>query len=396
MPFYKNKKFWWIFAGSLTVALLIFGFFFLRAKVNITILPASDYEIIVDGKPYSAQMNKYFPGRHKILIEKPGFVTYDETQKFKVNQQVNLKIELKPVPDPIQISEGAASNLNLSPDRSSVHFIDKKRDRLVLYNPAGSARGDTRFRALSSEGSMAGVSKIIWSPDQNLAILKKDKTTGLYDFKRYDLVNQSFNSWGEGIGDLFWQPKNQKIFYYFAPAGGAKTLVQSNYAHTETNNYFDLGQEALTNPSFAISKSQDTLFIADNGGLWRFNIVDRQISRQVVDDSFVGVKISPNDKRVVGIKENQLVVTDLEGKNRKNFDVSIKPDHFTFISDDEAMVILNGILTKINLGNAKSEEFASSIDLSKVSELAVTADTKRVFFLQDAAAFTLPVVSKRY
>lgn len=395
MPFYKNKKFWLVVGIAFVLAIIIFVGFLLRARISIEVIPARETEISIDGKAYNPKANKFWPGSHRIVIKKPGFVTYNESQKFGVNQKADLKIELKAIPEPAQISEGPASNLNPTPDRTNIDFIDKTRDRLVLYNPAGTARGKDRFRALTPDGALKDVDRVIWQPQQELALFKKGTSGGLYDFKRYDLISQTFNDWGKDIGDVFWQSKNQKLYYYYAPPTGERSIIQSNYNHDQIDRYFDLAKEAINNPQISLAPNEEVaIFTSD--GIWRFDIQSKKISRLVRDKGYRATRIAPNSRWLVAIKDNQLVVMDLDGKNRQEWDYQVNPDQVSFVGDDEILAVVGGKLIKINLKTRTEEEFAASKDLSKISDLVVTADQKRIFFIENGLVYTLPLVSTRY
>jgi Tol biopolymer transport system component len=158
-----------------------------------------------------------------------------------------LKINLKEKPEPLTISRNAKF-LNKGNDFNDFYYLAEG----TLFKARGKASDSQRVqiteqRAITNP-RIADVTDMIWSPTKDLALLKKPDQVNLFDFKKYDFVNQTEELWGKNIGSIAWSPDNSKVAYYYAPSSGEKSLVFSNLTNKEMNRVLNLNEQKIDNP----------------------------------------------------------------------------------------------------------------------------------------------------
>lgn len=235
-----------------------------QSFVTITIAPA-EAKLTVDNAPLLVSRKgvgktNLSPGTHTIKVEAENYLTLSEEITFKRGQKISLHYSLKEKPEITTIEAGARMIAS-----------GKEADEIFYLNSAGttlfraklSVSEDNKITALSTpitSARLSGINQIVWSPNKELAIFKKTDGAYLFDFKKYDFVNQTENLWSKDSGDIAWAPDGSKIAYFYAP-GGEKSLMIANADNSQKTRIANLADYNIDNPFLAWSPDSQYLII---------------------------------------------------------------------------------------------------------------------------------------
>lgn len=113
----------------------------LQITINVTAYP-SGCTVTIDGVQRTSA--NVYPGNHRIVVSKPGYTTYDETEDYQIstNKQVTLQQEVQycrltvtatPTPNTITL-DGETVNTKLVPAGTRVNIVVTKTDYITYTN----------------------------------------------------------------------------------------------------------------------------------------------------------------------------------------------------------------------------------------------------------------------
>lgn len=261
LPTVNLGKSWKTYAaiagGILLAGVGIYLGVFYPGQITLTTTP--DYATITAGSTTatgSAEIRRW-PGTVPVTVNAPGYVPFSDIITIGAGERKTRAITLREIPSPIRLSERRIQFPILDSERSSLLFLDPSEDtayRLSLSNLA-QANDD-----VITPSVLRDLTDLIWSPNRQLAFLKQGGTTKLYDFKRYDLVNQTTTDWPAGIGAIDWRPDGEKVAYYYEPGDGERSLIRATKDNSEVERLYNFAEDSISNPKLAWSP--DAKYIA--------------------------------------------------------------------------------------------------------------------------------------
>lgn len=311
------------------------------------------------------------PGSYDISVSATGYVTYEGTINVKRGQKLVLPILLKQIPQATLLT----SNLNTIPQ-----FFDKTHDvyflgnnRSTLYrtrNLVGEA--GVKVEAMTSD-TLASPDKVAVRPDGEVALLKNADGVFLYDFKRYDFLNQSKTLWGTNIDDFAWSPNNLQVAYTYYGANGEQSLMLSDIVNKNQRREIDLTKDKIDHPLIAWSQdSQHILLVAQSSQkktnyIYTYDLFIKKLTQLTEIGEVDGAKWSPDGQYIAYVAPGR----DSSG--------AIVNTAWIAKADGSGVTPLNvqvASISKLSWDNSSISVIVSSLDKASGDEKLLNIDLK--------------------
>jgi hypothetical protein len=396
-----------IVAGSILV------FLFAKPKIILQDVPASA-RIVFDGKVVSKTTITTSIGTHYLKITRPGYIPIDKQIKLGYFQRYRQDAQLRPIPQARQIVSQRAFSLSQD-QKNSIYYLDGSNQ--VIYRIEQIEEGQVIKTALTPVLDF-DLEKVIFSPDFSLAVFKlKNGQTGLYDFKRYDLLNQEYYRWGDNIGDVVWRQDGKKVLYWQELASGRKMLTLANKNNSNQQNLIFLDEYGIDEaPLLDWTNDQKTVLLVAGGSLYLFDVESRADPNLVVKDGVTEAKFTPNNQEILFTHNEDLKIVKFERDDSPNqstgeigkFSIhSIRklgikaPARRVIVSPDSQRIVAfaqDKGLVEIDLSSKKIRQFNyQDRGYITIESLQMSRDEKILFFLtQDKRLMSLPLDKGEY
>lgn len=368
--------------------------------VTITISPVNA-KLTVDNAPllvnrkgiYKANLS---PGMHTIRLEADNFLSISQEVTFKKGKRTNLNLSLKEKPEIATIEAGARF---LSSGKSTDEIIYLDSSGKTLMRAALSFGENQKIISTVSpitSNRLSGINQIVWAPNKDLALFKKNDGVYLFDFKKYDFVNQTENLWGKDIGDVAWAPDNSKIAY-FQNTGGENSLIFANISNTEKTRVANLVDFGIDNPFLAWSPDSQYLIVIPRNKDYSTNKiylydVYSGVFKSVTDiGNQLTAKFSPDSSNLLystytkgtGDTDPYIIsVMKKDGSNQKNLDVRTSTDNVAWTSNDSILAAeysrsrTSETFFTRNFASTPRSETIQSVQTTIVNNVLLAADNK--------------------
>ncbi|MCL5795626.1 MAG: PEGA domain-containing protein [Patescibacteria group bacterium] len=370
-----------ILAFLLLSAAIFFSFFY---KGTLTVNPEPnnaqvDISGIISQGPTTLKLK---PGTYSLTVSAPGYISYKNEVNIKISQTLTANPQLLLSPVATKLTKNKIDFLTLGEDKQS--FVYLSNSGKTFYQISKLDQIDPEITAITPD-VFSNISDVVFSPNRQLFIYKKDAQTFLYDLKRYDLIHQEIHPWGEGIGDVVWSPDGNNVYYYFAPAGGETTLIKASRDNTKMERVYNFKDSPIRNPKLRISLDGKQLIVLTD----KINLFDTytQTLKELPDISQISdANFSPDSQKIAYEINGGLFLTDLEAKNRQDLGIKTALTKTTWLDNDNLIYAQNSgtasdVFYIYNVKTKKSKQYIYSSD-AKISaiNLNVSNDKKRLFF----------------
>jgi hypothetical protein len=417
------------------IAAAVYVFFFYKGMLEISINEPGT-KITAGSEKIGAGINKLRPGKYKIRAEKEGFVKFEKEIDISYFKKVTLTIALKEIPKLTKLVEVKENFLT----------YNKERDLYIFYVPAESAfyrveasklEEQSKAPLLTSPHYMKNLVDVVWNPDRMTAIIKIKNDSGLlagtpfyspkapdgiiltylYDFGRYDLLNQEAHPWGAGIGDIKFTPDGNQIAYYFEPGSGEKSLVVANKDNSGINRILDV--RAFDNPKINWASDLKSILILnqsqkafDTNKIYTFDLITKELSSSLTDTGKnLDAIFDPKNQKIIFttyssdpdfLVSHVLSVMEKNGQNRKELRVRTKINQLSFFAP-ETMIMFeetsksNFSLLGIDINSLKETPFVCACEGLLMPERLEYIDSKNsIIFTDDQNAYQVFLTSGIY
>lgn len=284
-----------IAGGFVLAGLLVYFLIFFPATLAVTASPEGAVIGIGDQTATGSLTVRHWPGHVAITVTAVGHVTYQETATLGAGQKQTVTVALRPLATPTPLTDQRVQFPVLDEARSSLLYLDpaaKTAYRLGLTDRTTSTATPI------TPASLDGITDLIWSPTRQLAFLKQGSTTKLYDFKRYDLVNQTTTDWPAGIGSIDWRPDGEKVAYYFEPGTGERSLIRATKDNGEVERLYSFADSTVTNPE--LTWSPDAKYLAVRADrLYLFDVFAKTLAEVEGTTGVAAVRWLPTSNRLL-------------------------------------------------------------------------------------------------
>lgn len=405
--------------GLIILISIIISIFFYKPKVVLT-NNVNDVTLSIDGKVVKDKTINLSLGKHRVVLTAPGYIPNIIDENFGAFKTLRIDQPLRPIPSAKALVSESAFAADFSNNNKIFFYLGNGGK--TLYRTTVLSNGDVKRVAITPD-VLPSIEKVLFSPDFSVAIFKKtDDDTGMYDFKRYDLLNQTYESWGKDIGSVTWSPDSTKIAYYYAPHTVQRSLVISDKTHQSTTILYDLnninisaGAHSSQAPKLYWSPNGKTIAIVSNGDLHIIDVASRFMN-SVATGGITDFQYSPDNKYILYTQGNHLVwqeikpvdaLADPKDKNLvghiragepQTININAQASKAVFNRNQSKIVALtkdNGI-KQIDIKTLTVKPFYLKDDLSKVSDLGLSADDKTLYALDGVNLLNIPLDLGKY
>lgn len=407
---------------ALIIVLSVVGlaayYFLSRSFVEITVTPP-DATLTIDNAPVKlnrqGSKNKTLtPGEHRIKVEAESYNAVEKTINCKRGRQMKVEITLEESAKPSTISEGARI-LAYGKEKNEIFFLNSAGNTMyksvLSASKDGSVVGDT---APITSGNLSDINDIVLSPSRELALFKKSDGVYLFDFKKYDFVNQTETLFGRDIGSIAWAPDSSKIAYYYSPPGGEKTLIFSDVTNQNMERVVNFAEIGIENPFLAWSPDSRWLIVISQGASYEASKVllldsySRTFKEVTESGNQIEAAFSPDSQQIIYSTysmdaenpiPNLLSIMNKDGAEKKSLDLRTRIAEISWVGDfsslavgvtDPTSNIDQIVLFDISSKN-KSVVFQASDPAEKISRLLVTPDDQIIVYQSNLGIFAINV-----
>jgi len=392
----------------LVIGAIIFMLFFYKGTLVFNPNP-STARIEVNGTSITGSGKiKLNPGNYNIKITAAGYVDYLKNINIEMTKSTFLNITLKKLPEPQEISQGTAQFLTAGEDTSGLFYLGN--NGRTAYRMTNAETADTRKIDAITPDIFEKLKFLGFSPNQLLAVYKKEMGTYLYDFNRYDLLHQEIRDLGSDIGYIIWSPDNEKILYYFQTKEGEKTLIRANKDNTNQERIFNFKDTGIANPALDWSKDSQKILVIKND-IYIFDIYTKTLSPVTKGGGITEAKFSPDSQNIIfnKVDENQnttLNLTDLNGSNIRELSIKTTLNKIVWLDNKNLIAALPDLadsnasdkLLKLNIDTFEETEFKYGSTIGKISIISpvLLAGKNKLFFLSNNSIYELELISTEY
>jgi len=396
-----------------------------RSYLRITVAPdnavvtVNNKVVKLDSSGYAKA--KVTPGTAIIKVAADGYIAYSEQVSFARGRSLVYQISLKKNPTEFQITddESASDNVQFISDAdedNSIFYLANNGSTLykAKFELDTGNNITTKYNIPISGPQLSGIKDMIWSPKRDAAIFRKDNSLYTFlDFKKYNFVSQEEVKYGENIGDLAWSPDDSKIAYYYAPAGGEKSLIFANKTNSEMNRVANLAEMGIENPYLSWSPDSEWLIVIPRNTdvatnkIYLFNAYTRSFSTVNDSGGNIAAKFSPDSKKIVystisndaGSTVKQIVsIMDQNGDNKKSLELRAYISKINFLNTDSNKLVVATYNSKTkaeslflyNIADKSQDGF--EIDLTAknfVKEMSLDTNDEMLYYIANSKFYIL-------
>lgn len=392
----------YLISGIILMALMFGIWLFSNAFLSIKVNP-KDATVTVDNE--QIQLNSFGIGKsrlalgtHTIKIEADGYVSSIKTVRFKRGFTTSLKASLREIPQPTSIAEGGKFLARGNND-NEFFYLGNNDSTIFRSKIELNDKGEVSVSGLPvTKSDLFGINEIIWSPKKDLALFRKDDGIYLFDFKKYDFVNQTETPWGNNIGSIAWAPDNSKIAYYYATASGEQSIIFSNLDNSSQERIVDLGEYGIQNPTLRWSPGSEWLLVIpknpgrNSNKLYLLNAYSRELKAIREEGNVLDAIFTPDGSKIIFSTDErqsspQVSEMNLDGSNILNLSLNAGLNTVSFGDGNQNDIVaakandFGSSLFGFNLlGNVEKDFEINFSDSSDITSTAVNKDEKVILY----------------
>ncbi|MFA6963188.1 MAG: hypothetical protein WC227_00510 [Patescibacteria group bacterium] len=344
------------------VVLAILGaiWYFTRSFATIKVFPVVA-TVRIDGKIYKTQNGTIKtilePGVHEVVVEAPDSIGTSQKVDLGRGSNKEVSVALAEMPKPIKIASDAKMT-SRGNDFNSFYYLGENsrtlfRVKLGIDDKTGEIK--TLEHRSITDPKLSSNKEIAWSPSGQLALFRKNNNDiNLFDFAKYDFVNQTERLWGKNIGSMAWAPDDSEIAYYYNPGTGEESLILSNLGNTDMTRVADFGAYNINNPILHWSPDSEWLLVIPRNSdyatnkIYLFNAYARSIKEFTAEGDQLDASFSPDSNKVLFSTYQKdpsssipgtLSIMDKDGQNLKNLNLRADLSKIVWANDSKHIVV---------------------------------------------------------
>lgn len=415
---YMHSKKVLLLGGSSVVVVISAAVFiyltFLRVpELTLTVSPANA-SVEIDGKPLQADTLKSSVGTHQLKVSALGFVTYEKSVEFVRAKTTHIAVLLKPIPTAILLSSNVTDSENFAKD-PSIFFLGNG-GKTLYQTKTDPGQAAMRAEAITPD-TLSDIKQVIWRPDAGVAFLKRSDGIYLYDFMRYDLLNQTMTLWGTGIDQIAWDPRGLRVAYTWYGPNNEQSLIFSDIQNKNISRVANLVKENIEHPLIIWAPNGEQLLMIGRSEqkktnyLYSFDIFSKKVT-QISDIGEVeGAEWSPDGNRIAYTApgrdqdgKNSLIVwvANADGSGLSPLGVGVASiSKVTWAGDSQSLVVaVSGAnddqLVNVDLGGTITPYQYNTMATFHPNHLVQVGEDNRIMFNMAGSLYSLSLISPRY
>ena len=385
----------------LTLAILggVYYYFFYNATLTITSQPDSATIDVSGNSAVGSYTAKLKPGTYSIKVELTDYVPYEQSITLQPSKKINLNIDLKALPTPVKLVDYPATFYTTTQDEKSLLYLSNNSS--TIYKIDGVLKDAKGIPFPVTPKRFNDVKNILWSPTKILALINQSDKWYLYDFNRYDILNQEIYEWPTEIKSIVWSNDGEKVVYLYQD-GNEKTLRRANKDNSSPERIYNLKDVNINNPKMIYSPDSKKILIMDTS-LYMFDVYTKTLTQLKQFEQITNAMFSPNSDTIVYDKDGKLYSVDLEGNNKKDLSIATTINKTTWLDSTKLLYFTptaneqNSHLFSLDLSNNTTTEYIYNLNTPvDVTNPIVSVDTSRIFYNQGTDLYSLKLVEKNY
>lgn len=388
--------------GKFIIALIIliaaiatvYFLFFYRVKLTVSTNPAPD-NVTVDGDKLLGKSIYLMPGKHKIIVEKNGSVSYSADRNFGHGEQVNLNFTFKPAPKSNLIG---LDTTKLQDMGSKVFFVNS--DKSIGYLFAGDRKASDVIRATNAV--YPTIKNYLLTQDGSILMILDNEAIKLVDQAGSDIVNQaqaklpfkadtiesfasnpSVDSYFDGANKYiaFDQTEGQEWILRLASTDLKRDEIVMNFERTKFKN---INLEWL---------NDNANIIITGGAIGKIELTTRIYTELSAENNFVFSKSNQDGSKIFAVKSDGKGVVFKDDKQSDIIPANLAPVCY-FLDKSNALIFSNGKLIEYNFDTGSSIGYAGGEQISSPSALVAQGNT--LYYTNSQGLFGLDLVKEEY
>ncbi len=368
-------------------AVFVFWHYFYLGTLVLDVVPTSA-EVTINGKPVVDRTLHLNQGTYTVTVGAPGYRHEQFEFSSKVGSHTVKRIELAILPQPTKILDGPISDLTATPDRNLFFF--KRGDALYRYDRSGPAGTP----AMPITPTIPSIQAVDWAPDFALALLRKPAgEIGIYDFNKYDFLNQKYTPLGTSYLKAVWAVDGSGIYGQYKEDNGETSLVKINRAGQDLIRLGALtgfpmsSLELTTGPENKLLISgTDTKQPTD---LYLFD-TNQRIITPVTDTTRAHAPVlSPDKNHLAYLDSGELVSANIDGTSKRNLNIRAAAGNYQFATNKTLVVFTENKITTVDTTTGQNQSFEVYAPSATISSLVAAPDEKTIFYNYKGSVYQL-------
>jgi hypothetical protein len=388
----------YVLAGLIIIGIVLYIFVFRYGSLAVNPTPVTAKTTVNNDSLSGPGKFRLANGTYNVKIESDGYVPYITQVNIKSASTLSINAVLKQTPVPKKLYS------------QNINFLTKGLEDSLLFLSNG---GKTLYRMNNittdkqdvipiTPDTFSDLTEINWSPDKNLAVMKKNASTFLYDFKRYDLLHQEISSWPDGVGEVAWSPDGAYIAYYFNPSGGEKTIIRADKSNSNQERLYNLKDSEISDPKLVWSADgKYIILVTDN--IYLLNVYTKEL-KKIVDQKKVNDAVfTPDSQSIIYSNSKGLFLTDLTGQIERNLEAITSTAKIVFYSDTKEFLAAipktgkSDSLLKINYETGETKEYYyDQSSATNFTNMVISSDKKTLFYQNMSNLYSLDLSASEY
>lgn len=399
-----GKISWQLYAGSACILLALGStlFYIMYWPAVLTVQATPDTAAISLGETSATGklVAKLSPGTYYVNAQISGYQSFNTPITLRVHERKQLTVALKEIPYATLLSNQRIQHMSFtSGDKPSLVYLEPQNGtayRLFVNNPTKPV-----MERITPDNSLKDVNDIRWSPSRQLAFIIQNDRVKLYDFKRYDLINQPVVDWPEGIRSIDWRPDGEKVAYIFHGSDGERTLIRAGKDNSEQEKIFNFKDTGLDDPIIRWSPDGKLISVLEKNTLRTLDVYTGKLSEPLQTGVTDVTWLPTSDRLLIRDANNALNIIPTSGSviplNRTG-----ETDEVTFLKDGQTMIQAkqtdSGVnLERVDLKSGQATPYALGTGLSlQPKHLILSEDEQTLYFTSAGQPYTLKLEDGSY
>lgn len=383
--------------SALVVLTAVYFFLFYKAAVTVSVEPNSAQIEIGQFQSVGSGVFKLKPGNYTLKVTLTDYVPYEKTIKVKSFTWPKYNITLNHLSEPLKVVDYPAQFVTFSPEQNSFFYLSNQGR--TIYRLDNLASDSKQKPYAVTNAVFSNVQDLAWHPSREIVLAKQAERWSMFNFNRYDLLNQTFKEWPEGIGNLIWHPKGEKVVYYYQ-TDKETSLIRANKDNSQMERIYNLQPTNIRYPKMHWSNDGQTILIVDNS-IFVFDLYSKTLKQLEQFQAVTEAVFTPDDQNIIYQKDDRLYMIDLDGQNRQDLNIATPLAKTAWLDNDNLLYFWQKDSTdkifKYNYKTKNSIEYAYNPKYTiHARNLNISKDKSKVFYNQDEYLYSLKLVGKEY